>query len=478
MTASTQPLPAGGAAQRGDNVAPAGNRFLTGPFGPVDKEATVHQLPVRGELPRDLNGLYVRIGPNPLKAPKADKHHWFVGDGMVHGLKMGDGQAQWYRNRYIGSASVQKALGRPPVPGQTRGIFDTINTNVYAHAGRIWASVEAGPAPVQLDGELNSLKHGLFDSPTDHPFSAHPHLDPVTGDLHAICYDAIQHRKLSYVRVNAQGSVDKVVHIPVKHGPSVHDCAITRSKVIVLDLPVTFSWMALLRRETFPYHWNRKHAARVGLLPRDGEARDIRWFDVDPCYVFHPCNAYDLPDGTVILDVVAHEHMFDRSRIGPDGETKPRFERWTLPAGGSQVRREVICTRSQEFPRLNETLFGQPYRYAYAVEFAVEQGGGQHLLKHDMQTRQTTTLQLGPDLKPGEFVFVPRPASASQGLQNGQPAEDEGWLIGYAYDLRTNHGQFHVVDAATMKPQAVVDIPARIPMGFHGNWVADEAVKA
>jgi carotenoid cleavage dioxygenase-like enzyme len=462
------------------NVPPTGNLFLDGAFAPVKEETTAHRPKVRGELPKDLNGLYVRIGPNPLKPPKAAKHHWFAGDGMVHGLKLNSGEAEWYRNRYIGSASVQKALGRPTVPGETRGIFDTVNTNVYGHAGRIWASVEAGPAPVQLDGELNSVRHGLFDSPTQHPFSAHPHLDPISGDLHAVCYDAIKHRQLSYVRVNAQGSVDKVVHIPVKHGPMVHDCAITRSQVIVLDLPVTFSWMSLLKRETFPYAWNSKHKARVGLLPRDGGADDIRWYDIDPCYVFHPCNAFDLPDGSVVLDVVAHKHMFDQSRVGPEGDTQPRFERWTLPAQGTQVKREVICERSQEFPRLNETLVGQPYRYAYAAEFTADQAGGQHLLKHDLHTRQTTALRLGPDLKLGEFVFVPRTAELEQaaGSQSAQELdEDDGWLIGYAFDLRSGLGEFHVINAKTMTSQAVVEIPAPIPMGFHGNWVADEAMK-
>src|SRR5690606_29151613 len=294
--------------------------------------------------------------------------------------------------RYIGSAKVQKALGRPLVPGETRGIFDTVNTNVYGHAGRIWASVEAGPTPVQLDGELNSVRHGMFDSPAKHPYSAHPHLDPITGDLHAICYDAIQHRSLSYIRVSAQGTVDKVVRIPVKHGPMVHDCAITRTQVVVLDLPVTFSWWSLLKRESFPYAWNKRHPARVGLLPRDGGAADIRWYDVDPCFVFHPCNAYDLPDGSVVMDVVAHRDMFNRSRTGPEIDTQPRFERWTLPAQGHRVERRVISERSQEFPRLNETRVGQPYRYAYAVEFEVDQSGGQHLLKHDLHSGQSSSL--------------------------------------------------------------------------------------
>jgi carotenoid cleavage dioxygenase-like enzyme len=445
------------------------NPFLQGPFAPVDKESTESALKVIGHLPTDLSGLYVRIGPNPLKAPNPKKYHWFSGDGMVHGIRLHDGQAQWYRNRYIGSKTVNKALGRPLIEGKTRGVFDTVNTNVFGHAGRIWASVEAGPTPIQLDGELTSVRHSLFGSDRSVPFSAHPHLDPITGDLHAICYDAMTHGEVYYVRIGAQGGVDKVTPIAVKHGPMIHDCAITRSKVVVLDLPVTFSGWSLLKRVSFPYAWNAKHPARVGLLPRDGQGSDTRWYDVDPCFVFHPCNAYDLPDGSVVLDVVVHEHMFDQSRIGPEFDTNPIFERWTLPASGTRVEREVISRRFQEFPRLNEGLVGQPYRYAYAVEISLENEGGQSLLKHDLQARQSTEHQFSPAHKPGEFVFVPR--------ANGQ-AEDAGWLVGYVYNVQTNLGEFHVLDAQNLEgpAQAIVELPARVPMGFHGNWVSEDCL--
>jgi len=451
-----------------DGQPPVGNPFLVGAFAPVKDETTTEVLKVQGELPLDLNGLYVRIGPNPMKTPNAKKHHWFTGDGMVHGIALQGGKAQWYRSRYVGSKTANQALGRPLIPGKTRGVFDTVNTNVFAHAGRIWASVEAGPFPIQLDAQLNSVRHGLFNSDLPQGYTAHPHLDPVTGDLHAVCYDAMKPRELSYVRVNAKGDVDKLVKIPVKHGPMVHDCAITRTQVVVMDLPVTFSVWSLIKREGFPYAWNRKHPARVGLLPREGDASGMRWYDVDPCYVFHPCNAYDLPDGTVVMDVVVHKHMFDESRVGPEANTNPSFERWVLPASGNRVQRERICSRPQEFPRLNETLVGQPYRYAYTTEFAVDNSTGQCILKHDLDTGQTTEHQLSRDHKPGEFVFVPR---------EGGKLEDDGWLIGYAHNEATQRGEFHVLDARTMSHQAMVEIPVRIPMGFHGNWVASDALK-
>jgi carotenoid cleavage dioxygenase len=107
---------------------------------------------------------------------------------------------------------------------------------------------------------------------------------------------------------------------------------------------------------------------------------------------------------------------------------------------------------------------GQPYRYAYAVEFSVDNQGGQCLLKHDLHERRTTEHRFGTHRKPGEFVFVPRPDAT---------AEDAGWLVGYAYNLDTQRGEFHVIDAQDMTgpAQAIVELPARVPMGFHGNWI-------
>jgi len=444
----------------------APNMFLDGVFAPVDHETTATSLEVVGELPVALNGLYARIGPNPLKQADRAKYHWFIGDGMVHGLRLHEGKALWYHSRWIGSPSVNKALGRPLVPGQKRGVSDVVNTNVYGHAGRVWASTEAGVLPVELDGELNTLRHGLFDSDLSTAYTAHPHLDPVTGDLHAICYDALTPWKVRYVRVDASGKVDRTVDIKVKHGPMIHDCAITASQVIVLDLPVTFSMRMAMGGASFPYAWNDSHKARVGLLPRDGQAKDMRWLDIDPCYVFHPCNAYDLPDGSVVLDVVVHARMFDRSRNGPELDGQPKFERWTLPAGGTKVQRQVISEIPQEFPRLDERLVGRPYRYAYAVDTRFDQPGGQALMRHDLQTGETLHHVFGPHHTPGEFVFVPRRADS---------AELDGWLVGLVINREADKGELHVLNADDFMgaPQAVVKLPERVPMGFHGNWIAD-----
>lgn len=445
----------------------ASNIYLEGPFAPVHDEVTETRLKVTGELPRELNGLYARIGPNPTHVDNPGLYHWFAGDGMVHGLRLADGDALWYRNRWIGSDSVRRTQGKPLAPGPRRGVSDVVNTNVFGHAGRVWASVEAGMLPVQLDGELETVRHGYFDSDVSRAFSAHPHRDPDTGSLHAICYDALDQRRVHHVEVDASGRVARLVDIPVSHGPMIHDCAITRSQIVVLDLPVTFSLSRVLRGNSMPYVWNDKHPARVGLLPLKGESRDIRWFNVEPCFVFHPCNAQDTADGGVLLDVVVHHRMFDRSRVGPETDhQRITFERWTISPHRSDVVREVLHEGHQEFPRFDERLTGRPYRHAYTVGFDFNFAVAQQLNAYDLATGRHTAHQFGLGRIPGEAVFVPRTPDA---------AENDGWLVCYVSDMNTGTTDFVVLNAADVAgpPQAVVHLPVRVPLGFHGNWIPD-----
>lgn len=444
------------------------NRYLEGMYAPVSQELTETRLRVTGELPRELNGLYARIGPNPMQVPNPGAYHWFTGDGMVHGVRLENGQALWYRNRWIGSDSVRRQKGLGRLPGPRRGVGDVVNTNVFAHGGRIWAAVEAGTYPVELDGELETVRHGLFDSQVSQAFTAHPRVDPATGEAHAICYDALKPKRITYMVVDARCQVTKVLEIPVQHGPMIHDCAITRSQVIVLDLPVTFSVRHVLRGVSLPYGWNPKHQARVGLLPRNGRAEDIRWVPVDPCYVFHTCNAYDLDDGGVMLDVVVHARMFDRSRIGPEAtENQITFERWHIDPVRGMVKRTVVSTHNQEFPRCDERLSTQPYRYAYTVGFT-DADHARSLMRHDLHTGHTLVHDHGEGRSTGEAVFVPR---ADRG------AEDDGWLLSYVYDASTDRSDLVVVNAQDLAgpPQAIVHLPTRVPAGFHGNWMPDAA---
>lgn len=447
--------------------------YLTGLHVPMTSEKSIQDLAVTGSIPKQLNGRYMRIGPNPVEPAHPADYHWFAGDGMAHGIHIKDGKALWYNNRWMRSNLVSDVLGEERKPGR-RSRSDTANTNIIQHAGRTYAIVEAGGLPVELDHALDTIAHNPFDETLDVSFSAHPHLDPKTGELHGICYDAPVFDKVWHVVVDAAGNVRKQDPIAVEHGPSIHDCAITDNYVLVFDLPVTFSMKELIAGARFPYAWNDKHQARVGLCPRNGSGANTIWNDVDPCYVFHPANAYETEDGKVIVDVVAYETMFTTSKFGPDSPTS-RLERWTMDTnGGGRVDRKILHEEPQEFPRYNETLTCKKHRYIYSIALAPTAIGNDmiemnvedtRLFKNDVLNGTTMMRDFGSACHPGEFVFIPRNDA-------DDAKEDDGWLMGFVIDANCQTTDLVILNADDFngEPQAIVHIPHRIPPGFHGNW--------
>ena len=438
--------------------------FLTGIHEPMREELTLHDLDVEGAIPRGLDGRYVRIGPNAA-APDPRSYHFFVGDGMLHAVRIRDGRALWYRNRWIRSTEAAKARGVPPAPGP-RHIFDTVNTSVIDHAGAGWALVEAGSTPVRFGEELDEQRYDDFDGTLPGSFTAHPRRDPATGELHAVCYEANDLKRVRYNVVDVGGRVRRSVTIPVEHGPLIHDCAITDRYVVILDLPLTLSLSVVLAGHGFPYRWNAKHPARVGLLPRDGDADTIRWLPLEPCFVFHNANAYDLPDGRVVLDVIAYDRMFSDDNLAPD--ERPRgFERWTLDPEAGTVTRRTIDEASQELPVIDDRRTGRLYRYAYALGLPTEMSeslvGEAPLIKHDLEQGAKTVHAFGPGRIAGEFVFTPRGPEA---------AEDDGWLMGFVNEADGKTTALEILEARDIAapPVATIRLPHRIPPGIHGAW--------
>ena len=221
---------------------------------------------------------------------------------------------------------------------------------------------------------------------------------------------------------------------------------------------------SLIGGHRFPYV-EPQHRARVGLLPRGGDSSAVIWCDVDPAYVFHVANAFDAPDGTVVMDVVAYPSMFGENLRGPDA--KGALERWTIDPVAKSVVRAVIDPEPQEFPRPDERRFGQPYRYLYASASPTAEEGapaGSKLFKHDLEGGTRQVHDFGAGRHPGEFVFVPESVDS---------AEDEGWLIGFVVDRERDTTELVILDTQAFEgaPVAAVRLPHRVPPGFHGNWL-------
>ena len=350
------------------------NIYLQGNYGPVDVESTVTDLRVTGTIPPELAGRFLRNGPNPGQDINQGSHHWFVGAGMVHGLCLQEGRAAWYRNRYVGGSSA--------------------NTNVIGHAGRTLAIVESGGLPQNMAYDLSDV--GVNEA-IGGGFTAHPKLDPDTGELHAVCYDWANLRDhVRYVVIDAQGEWADETEIPLPGMPMIHDMSITENYAVIYDLPVTLSFLALGTGASFPFRWDAEYEPRVGLLPKGGSPDEIIWRTLNPNYAFHPMNAYEDGAGNVVIDIVRYEKMFDQDVLGPFGDSDPRLDRWTVSIEGdsTQVKEDIIDARGQEFPRCHPDLNGKPYRYGYAV--AVDGYSFPSIYKHDMQAGSTTQFDVGP----------------------------------------------------------------------------------
>jgi carotenoid cleavage oxygenase len=494
------------------------NPYLDGFLAPVGAEVTVTDLEVTGRIPEHLDGRYLRNGPNPAEEVDPATYHWFTGDGMVHGVALRDGRACWYRNRWVRSPALCAALGEP-VPGQCNPRAGMLavgaNTNVLTHAGKTLALIEGGVANYELTDELDTIGPCDFDGTLAGGYTAHPHRDPRTGELHAVSYSFTRGRTVQYSVIDTAGRARRTVDITVSGSPMMHDFSLTDKYVVIYDLPVTFDpmpavaatvprWLqlparlvmqsvigrvripgpitAMVNRDQrrpvgLPYAWNPDYPARIGVMPREGDNKDVRWFDIEPCYIYHPLNAYsEMRDGpqmrseVLVLDVVRYSRMFDRDRRGP-GDTRPTLDRWTINLATGAVTTECHDERPQEFPRINETLLGGRHRFGYAIgtDGGYLSGGASELstalYKHDYVTGSSMVAPLDADLVIGEMSFVPNPTADAQ-----HTAEDEGILIGYGYHRGRDEGQLLLLDAQTCELVATVHLPQRVPMGFHGNW--------
>ncbi len=442
--------------------------YLSGNFAPVKEEITATDLEVLGELPKDLNGRYVRNGPNPFGEVDLQRYHWFIGDGMVHGVHLTEGRALWYRNRYVRSSEIAEGLGEHTA---CKHLAESPNTHIIGQACRNWAIMESGAPPVELSYELETIgANNFFGTLPEMIFTGHPKVDPDTGHLHAIAYMWRNlHDHIQYLEIGRDARVKKLLNIPMQSMPMIHDMSLTRRYVVIYDLSVTLNNSMIEQGMPFPFAWNNEHQARIGLLPRNGSAEEIIWIEIPACFVAHIMNAYDDEAGNVVIDACRYKTMFINDIHGPLHDSLPRLIRWTINPISGRISVQGIDHHPQEFPRCHPALNSKPYRYGYTVEMARTRNsfGFPAIRKHDMLTGIRTQHDLGAGRHSGEPYFVPR---------TGATAEDDGYLISFVYDENRNASELLVLDATDLHahPLARVMLPVRVPYGFHGSWLPDD----
>ena len=455
---------------------------LAGGFAPLQMECDAPDLVVEGEIPLELSGAFFRNGPNPQFAPRGD-YHWFAGDGMVHGFYLKEGKVS-YRNRWVRTVKwrKEKAAGESlfgafnpmesdeSVQGmETDGLA---NTNIVWHAGKLLALEEAH-APFEMDpATLESIGPYTFDDKLVGPMTAHPKVDPETGEMLFFGYnaDGMISEHMAFHVADKDGNLIRSETFKAPYAAMVHDFMITKEHVIFPIMPLTGSMERAMSGAPV-YAWEPDKGVHIGIMPRNGSVEDLRWFKGDPAYVFHPMNAHT--DGDIVTCDVCE---FEQAPLfplpdGTPGDPKkatPRLTRWTfdLSRNTDDYQWERLNDIACEFPRLDERFIGSKYRYGFVAcdtdaEFKI--GGFNGIGRIDHQTGQLDVYDVGEGRATNEPIFVPK---------SEHSAEGEGFLLANIYDSARQASQLIILDAenVTDGPLATAYVDHRIPFGFHGNW--------
>ncbi|MDP3275663.1 MAG: carotenoid oxygenase family protein [Deltaproteobacteria bacterium] len=461
--------------------------FLLGNFAPVRDERHDTDLEVWGTLPAELEGVFVRNGPNPQFDPLVD-YHWFAGDGMLHAVSLAQGQAS-YRNRYIrtegflaenaeGRALWRGGLAMPEFDnpfGPGRG--NTANTSLVHHHGKLWALWEAGPPTHMALPTLETLGLDTLGGALDFQFTAHPKVDPQTGELIFFGYDFIQAPFLRYAEISPEGELTHRAEIPLTEGAMIHDFGITEHFAVIPVFPYNFDFERAMAGEN-PFAFRAQNPTRFAVIPRKGTSDSVRWFEAPSCYAFHILNAYEDGDNIVIEGCRMAKISMDFGVDGEESASHPgRLHRWTLERTTGKVTELPLDDIGSDFPKINERYTGRKHQFGYCARVPDPSNKRQldqlsdAWIKYDLAAGTSTTHVHGPDTYAGEGVFVPRA---------GATAEDDGWVIGFVHNRATQVSELHVVDAQRFDqpPVARVVCKRRVPYGFHGTWVPSAAIKA
>ncbi len=457
------------------------NPYLLGLFAPVRDEITAEDLEVIGHIPRDLNGVYLRNGPNRRYAAPG-RYHWFDGDGMVHAMAFENGRAR-YRNRYVrtkalraeeaaGTALWSGVMESPagnPI-GTSRGLplKDSANTDLIHHDGKVLATWYLCGQPMSLDPlSLETLGAETFLGTLRGDVMAHPKADDATGELMWFDYGN-RDPLLRYGVVGASGRVEHEVSIDLPGPRLPHDMAITANWSILMDLPLVQDTVAA-RQGRHKITFDRTTPTRFAVIPRRGT--EVRWFTAEPCYIYHVVNAWE--DGqTIVLDVcrVTQPEPLP-TRRGSLGRLlgylrlDARLHRYVFDLTTGATTETQLDDANTEFPSIDARECGGPARFAYTAHIAdAETVLFDGLLRYDLVTGKREEHWFGHGRFGSEAPFAPR---------DGSTGDDDGYLVSFVTDEREGRSEVEILDASDIAagPVARVRLPQRVPLGFHATWV-------
>lgn len=455
----------------------AAHPHLSGVCAPMRSEDDF-ELEVVGRIPDGLAGAYYRNGPNPQFDPQGP-YLGIFGDGMIHGffLEPGkDGGRAHYRNRWVRTPRwvAENKAGRPlfgfpgapsdpSVANVPRG---TANTHVIHHAGKLLALQEQSE-PFELDPK--GLEEGQYLA-TGGKFTAHPKIDPETGELIWFGYFAGPQRFSNLIDYGVSDRSGKVIRrdrFAAPYASVIHDFIVTRNYVIFPVLPLTGDLQRAMKGGP-PWAWEPDKGAFLGVLQRNAPVDSTRWFEIESSFVLHTMNAWE--DGSKIhceLMEFPHAPVFPNPDGSPTPDAQARLTRWTidLSANTNVATRQPLDDLNAEMPRFDDRRTFLAYRHGWYLANTAGKDLPFNTVVHiDLQTGQRQMRTLAPGDSVDEPVFVPRSPAAPEG---------DGYLLSLIYRAATNSSELLILHAQdiTAEPVAVLKLPRRVPAGFHGSFV-------
>ncbi|MFS1515137.1 carotenoid oxygenase family protein [Bacillus sp. SCS-151] len=462
------------------------NPYLLGKYEPIHDEVFVENLEViEGEVPKDINGIYVRNGPNP-KYETRGRYHWFDGDGMLHSVQLRDGKVS-YRNRWIKTAAFEReaAVGESIWFGRMESMVknpkdmplkDTSNTDVVFHNKQLMTLWYMSGKPYKVDPQtLETLGIEDFGGKYKNNISAHTKVDEQTGDLMFFDYGPLR-SSLTYGVVSASGILMHCVDVDLPGPRLPHDMAITENYSILMDLPL-FADSNAISKGRYKVEFHRDVPSRFGIFPRFGSNENIRWFEAEPCYIYHTINSWEEGDEIVLLGCRVEEPMPEvtknacpLARMLAYLQLNARLYYWRFNLTTGVVKEGLLDDINTEFPTVNLNFVGRKSRYTYNVHISNEQTlSFDGLVKYDTEKQNSETLMFGKGRYGNEAAFAPRQYSNS---------EDDGYLVTFVHDEVENQSELLIIDALNFANGAIarVKIPVNIPIGFHACWVPGEKI--
>ena len=462
--------------------------YRTGPWRPQDTEWRADDLEVVGDLPEDLDGIYVRNGENPVH-PAIGRYHPFDGDGMLHLVGFRGGKA-FYRNRFVrtdGLLAEQQAgeslwVGLAGLPEQARRrdgwgarghLKDASSTDVVVHNGLVQSThYECGEIylmdPYTLDPRGKAEWGGRFPAAG---VSAHPKVDEHTGEMLFFNY-GLREPHLNYGVLDSEDNLVHYVSIDLPGPRLPHDMIHTQNYAILNDFPMYWE-PELISKGVFLAGYHPELPSRFGVLPRRGAPEEIRWFEADPTYVLHFTNAWEDGDEIVLEGFFQHDPMpqvppgasfYERMHrfISLDG-FQSRLHRWRLNLRTGRASEEQLTDTISEFGMINAQYATRPNRYVVGALGEPGRFLFNGLIRHDTVTGAEERYELPPGVFASETAVAPRV---------GSTGEDDAYLVTLTIDMANDASECLVFDAARLAdgPVARLRLPERISSGTHATW--------